>query len=187
MKKLSLLTAVILICLQSFGQLKFAAGIKGGLNFSNLNLSTLSTSGTTGYHAGVFAQFRFSKVAIQPEIILSQQGSVVDFKELESSYINIPLIVKIYLAAGVNLQFGPQFGFLNKAELEDRGDVKDLLKTADISAGLGVGWDAPFGLTCEARYNLGLTDNNDDLYNEPVKNQVFQLSVGFKIIRLGKK
>lgn len=175
-----------IICVQSFGQLKFAAGIKGGLNFSNVDLSTLSTSGKTGYHAGIFTQFRFSKVAIQPEMILSQQGSVINLEDLESSYINIPIILKIYLAAGVNLQVGPQFGFLNKAEL-DGVDKKNLLKTADISAGLGLGWDAPFGLTCEARYNVGLTDNNDGLYTEQLKNQVFQISIGFKIIRLGRK
>lgn len=188
MKKLLFCTAVALICLQSFGQLKFAAGIKGGLNFSKLNLSESVTKGKTGYHAGVFTQFRFSKVAIQPEIILSQQGSVVDIDSIvDASYINIPLIVKIFLAAGVNIQAGPQFGFLNKAELNDAENVKSLMKTADISIGLGLGWDAPFGLTLDARYNLGLTDNNNGLFNrERVKNQVFQLSVGFKIIRLGK-
>ncbi len=186
MKKLPLLIAIALISLHSFGQLKFSAGIKGGLNFSKLDLSESATKGKTGYHAGVFAQFRFSKIAIQPEIIFSQQGSEIDIDSvLKSSYINFPIMVKIYLAAGVNLHLGPQFGFLNKAELEGR-DIKYLFKNADISAGFGAGWDAPFGLTCELRYNLGLTDNSEVLYSNQAKNQVFQVSVGFKIIRLGK-
>lgn len=188
MKKLLILTAILCLNLFVNAQAKIAIGLKGGLNFSKIDVSNLTSSRKTGVHGGAFALFKFAKVGIQPELILSQQGSEVNFDDLESNYINIPIILKIYMAAGVNLQIGPQFGFLNKAELEGSGDVKDKLKKADISAGLGIGWDAPFGLTLDARYNLGLTDNNEDLFNrETVKNQVFQISVGFKIIRLGKK
>jgi len=187
MKKLLLSTIITLLALSSFAQLKFAAGLKGGVNFSSLNISNSNASGKTGYHAGCFAQFRFSKIAIQPEMIFSQQGSEIDIDSvLKSSYINFPLMIKIYLAAGVNLHLGPQFGFLNKAQLNGR-DIKGFFKNADISAGFGVGWDAPFGLMCEARYNLGLTDNSDFYYSYQGKNQVFQVSIGFKIIRIGKK
>ena len=188
MKKLLILTAILSLNLFTIAQAKIAIGIKGGLNYSKLDVTNISTSGKTGVNGGAFALFRFAKIGIQPEVILSQQGSEVDLSDLESNYINIPIILKIYMAAGVNLQIGPQFGFLNKAEFDDnRGDVKDLLKTSDISAGLGLGWDAPFGLSLDARYNLGITDNNNGLYNETVKNQVFQLSVGLKIFKFGKK
>lgn len=186
MKKLLILAGIFVINISVLGQAKVAIGLKGGLNFSKVDVSNLSSSRKTGVHGGAFALFRFAKVGIQPELILSQQGSEVDFDNLESNYINIPVIIKMYLAAGLNLQVGPQFGFLSKAELDGR-DVKELLKTSDISLGLGVGWEAPFGLTCDARYNLGLTDNNDDLYNETVKNQVIQVSIGFKIFKFGKK
>jgi len=180
-----MITAVTVV---TNAQVKIAFGLKGGLNFSKLDVSNLSSNSKTGVHGGAFALFKFAKVGIQPELILSQQGSEVNFDDLESNYINIPIILKIYIAAGVNLQIGPQFGFLNKAEFTDSSSVKDKLKKADISAALGVGWDAPFGLTLDARYNLGLTNNNEGLYGtSTVKNQVFQISVGFKIIRLGKK
>lgn len=186
MKKISIATAFILSGLFTNAQAKIAIGLKGGLNYSKVDVSNLSSSAKTGIHGGAFALFRFAKVGIQPELILSQQGSKVDFDNLESDYINIPIILKIYLVAGLNLQVGPQFGFLNKAELDNQ-DVKDLLKKSDISAGLGFGWDAPFGLIFDARYNLGITDNNDNLYNEAIKNQVIQLSVGFRIFKFGKK
>lgn len=186
MKKLLILTTTLSLNISANAQAKIAIGLKGGLNYSKVDVSNLSSSGKTGVHGGAFALFRFAKIGIQPELILSQQGSKVDFDNLESNYINIPVILKIYLAAGVNLQVGPQFGFLNKAELDNQ-DVKDLLKKSDISAGLGFGWDAPFGLILDARYNLGLTDNNNDLYNETIKNQVIQVSIGFKIIKFGEK
>ena len=93
---------------------------------------------------------------------------------------------KHYLGAGFNLQGGPQFGFLNKAEL-DGNSIKENLKTADFSVGLGVGWDTPIGLKLDARYNLGLTDNSDDPAYATIKSQVFQLSLGFGIFKLGNK
>ena len=101
--------------------------------------------------------------------------------------------------AGLNLQVGPQFGFLTSAKREDYAagqsgpittqDVKDDLKKMDISLGLGVGWDLPFGLTLDGRYNWGLTDNNDGATTDSgapigqIKNQVWQVSVGFKLFR----
>jgi hypothetical protein len=186
MKKISLVLLLLISVLTLSSQIKFAAGIKGGLNYSKLNVDNLTTKGETGYHAGAFALFRFAKVGLQPEVILSQQGSSVSVADWQLSYINFPVILKIYLAAGVNLQLGPQFGFVSKEEL-DNTSTADIVKSSDISAGLGLGWEAPFGLTADARYNIGITDNSSGTTSNAVKNQVFQLSVGFKIIRLGKK
>jgi hypothetical protein len=104
----------------------------------------------------------------------------------DAKYINIPIILKLYLAAGFILQAGPQFGFLNKAELNGNS-IEDNIKKSDVSLGLGVGWDLPIGLKLDARYNMGLTDNSDDPAYETIKSQVFQLSLGFRIFHLGKK
>ncbi len=185
MKKLFLFAAIFISGLYSSGQAKIAIGIKGGLNFSDLDISNMSTSGKTGYHAGVFAQFRFKKTAFQPEIIFSQQGSVVNPGDWDSKYLNIPLILKYFILAGVNLQLGPQFGFLSTAELDGQ-DIKNLLKTADISFAIGAGWDAPFRITFDARYNIGLTDNNESYSSSTIKNQVFQISAGIKLVKSGK-
>ncbi|HRG11198.1 MAG TPA: outer membrane beta-barrel protein, partial [Cyclobacteriaceae bacterium] len=97
--------------------------------------------------------------------------------------------------AGINLQVGPQFGFLTSAESEfnpidnepqNLADVKSAYKKSDVSAALGVGWDLPFGLTVDARYNLGLSKINDGQNSDESKNQVFQVSLGYKLIKLGK-
>ena len=185
MKKI--IPAIIIIALSypSFAQ-KVDIGIKGGMNFSKLEISNFSTSNKTGYHLGAYTLFKFTKLGIQPEFIFSQQGSKVNLSEWDTKYINIPIILKVYIAGGFNLQGGPQFGFLNKAELEGN-NIKEDLKNSDISLGLGVGWDAPIGLKFDARYNMGLTDNSDDPAYETIKSQVFQLSAGFRIFGLGKK
>jgi hypothetical protein len=154
----------------------------------------------TGWHGGAFVQWSFSMICIQPEFLFSQLGSKIKFNTLDLeanySYLNIPIIVKLYTIAGINLQAGPQFGFLTKAEsdynpitgepINSTEDFKGAYKKSDVSLALGVGWDLPFGLTVDGRYNLGLSSVDDEAAFE-TKNQVWQVSVGFKLIKLGNK
>ncbi|MEM8569096.1 MAG: porin family protein [Bacteroidota bacterium] len=208
MKKILLVfVCALFISFQSNAQAGFRLGLKGGLNFANLNIDEgagEAYDSRTGYHIGAFATIKLAKLAIQPEIIYSVQGSNYSFEipgftsfddvRQDFSYLNIPVMVKLYLIGGLNLQAGPQFGFLLGAESEDdiiedlteTDDLKDTLKGSDVSIGLGAGWDLPFGLTVDARYNLGLTDVNDTSVREEARNQVFQLSVGYRLINLGK-
>lgn len=182
----------------SFGQAQFAIGIKAGPNFANINTDASlgeNYKNRTGFHGGAFALIKLTKIGIQPEIIFSQQGTNLEISgssfEQNVNYINIPVMLKFYLIGGLNLQAGPQFGFVTKAEGTDPltgqvTDIKDLLKGSDISAGLGLGFDAPFGLTLDARYNLGLSEVFDDAaQTQEAKNQVFQISVGFKLLKFG--
>ncbi len=184
---------------QSQAQAGFRLGVKGGLNFANVDRD-ISTDSRTGFHAGAFATIKLSKLAIQPELIYSAQGADLDFGggfgELESrfNYLNIPILLKLYLLAGLNLQLGPQFGFLLSGDQEfvDEfgeiidGDASDFINGSDVSLGIGAGWDLPFGLTVDARYNLGLSDVNDVSGGDEVRNQVFQVSLGYRLITLGK-
>src|SRR5690606_26218572 len=107
--------------------------------------------------------------------------------------------LKLYTIAGINIQAGPQFGFVTNAEAPvaeqlggtptDVQDVKDRMKSSDFTLGLGLGWDLPFGLTIDARYNLGLSniyDNAPSPATDDARNQVFQVSLGYKLIKLGK-
>jgi hypothetical protein len=183
--------AVVLISGAAFSQAQFSLGIKAGPNFANID--TKSSAGEnyknrTGFHGGAFALIKLTKIGIQPEILFSQQGSKVtintqDF-DANYNYINIPIIFKLYTIAGINLQLGPQFGFVQRAEIDDV-NIKDHLKGSDFSAALGVGWDLPFGLTIDGRYNLGLS-NISDMSGEKIKNQVWQVSLGYKLIKIGK-
>jgi hypothetical protein len=190
MKKINLLVLVILLGAGSAFAQGISIGIKGGPNFANLDVSDFSGSlkNKTGIHGGAFVLFKMKKIGLQPEILFSQQGSNIKFDatNTESSidYINIPIILKLYTVLGLNLQVGPQFGFLSKAEF-DGDNVKDSFKNSDTSLALGVGWDLPLRLSIDARYNLGLSDISDDPNFDTIKNQVWQISVGFKLFNFG--
>ena len=203
--RLSIFTALAVMALQTaYGQAQVALGIKGGLNFANVSTKSVGAAynSRTGYHAGAFLLLKFAKFGLQPEVIYSQQGTTVRFNsqnfDSNFSYVNIPIIFKLYLVGGLNLQAGPQFGFLTKATgingynaitgQPTTGDIKNYYKGSDISIGLGAGWDLPFGLNIDARYNLGVSDNNNSSASgtsDAVKNQVFQLSAGFKLFKFG--
>jgi len=192
MKKLIVLLFVVGASFTAFSQAEVSLGLKAGVNLSKLNTdeAEANTSNITAFHGGAFALFKLTKIGIQPEFLFSQQGSKVEDvslgeEDLKMSYITIPVMLKFYLAAGFNIQAGPQFGFLNSAELAGI-DIKDGLKSSDVSANVGVAWDAPFGLVLDARYNIGLSDINDGLSTESIKSSVFQFSLGYKIFKFGK-
>jgi hypothetical protein len=203
-KQVLIMCFILVAGQQAYSQAQLAIGIKAGPNFATIDTKASpgeNYKNRAGFHGGAFVLIKAAKIGIQPEVIFSQQGSKVEInsKNFESnfSYINIPIILKLYTVAGINIQAGPQFGFVTNAEapIEEQvgvyrvQDVKDRMKKSDFTLALGLGWDLPFGLTLDARYNLGLSKIYDEAPPQQTgsaKNQVFQLSVGYKLIKLGK-
>lgn len=201
---------LLLVALFIFAESKsqgVAFGLKGGLNFPSAESigttdpSQVSSSTASGYHGGLFFRARFSKLAVQPEVLFSRQKHEFIFNddvfgnidvEQVISYVNIPVILKIYLAAGINVQVGPQFGFNINAEQTDTSlgapttsDFSSRLKGSDLGLNVGAGIDLPLGLQLTARYVLGLSDINDLAVPE-TKNSMFQLSIGYSLIDVGR-
>lgn len=178
-------------------QAQVGFGIKGGLNLSTLKVDDpeLSYNSRTGYHAGIFLRGKFDKVGIQPEVLLFTQSG-----DLESSlfgtaqerftYLSIPLMLKFYPVAGLNIQLGPQFGFLLDGEREydsflgsGSEDITEYYKQSDVSVSVGGGYDFNFGLTLDLRYNIGIKDINDAADGEEARSRIFLLSLGWNFLR----
>lgn len=169
-------------------------GAKAGLNLSNFTTSEYDA--ITGFHIGALAEvFISEEFSIQPEILYSTQGAEakVDYAdyswEINIDYINIPVMAKYYVAEGFSVQAGPQFGFLIKAEEKEdfegekeTFDIKQYLNSFDFGMNLGVGYELPMGVFFDVRYNLGLTKINkeSDSEDDDLKNNVFQIGVGYK-------
>jgi len=197
------LAFVMGLALPVFSQAKFALGVRGGLNLSSFNISqgVSNIDNRTGFHGGAFALLKIAKFGIQPEVQFSRQGSSFRLNttniEANFDYINVPIMLKLYLVGGLNLQAGPQFGFLSTSELKETvgaitsvQDAKDRLgRRSDTSLALGAGWDLPFGLMVEARYIFGLSDVQLRPFTQtPIdfRNQVIQVTLGYKLINIGK-
>lgn len=176
-------------------------GIKGGPNFAKLSGSqsfSQNYNNRTGYHFGAYVLFKLGKIGIQPELLYSKQGSnfSVNTSNFEANfdYINIPILFKLYTIGGVNLQIGPQLGFASGGQLKQTINnvttsqgYSQVIKNNDLSLAMGLGWDLPFGLSIDARYNLGLSNNNNiSGTSGEIKNQVIMASVGYRLFKLGK-
>lgn len=194
MKKI-ILAIAILITLSGNAQ-KINFGIKAGLNMSMLTGSKDQImSSTNGFFAGALLEFKIlEKIALQPELLFSQQGAKFESKNLTSSttmktdYLIVPIMVKYYLKRGLFLEAGPQAGFLisAKQDVENRitntstsENIKDDTKVFDMSANVGIGYDIFDKVVTQIRYCIGIT-NTSTLENTDIKNGVFQLSVGYK-------
>jgi hypothetical protein len=182
---------------------KFSYGVSAGVNFSNLvQGSNDGLNMVTGFHFMGFGEYRFSeKFSIQPGVAYSRQGTKTDniyvpefntttkFKMI-LDYVNIPILVKYYVAGGFSVEAGPQLGILTSAKATDivvdgqssseDVDIKDMFKGTDLALDLGASYDFQNGLLVGGRYNVGLTDVAKDNPDKAITNSVFQLYVGFK-------
>ncbi|AXT49539.1 PorT family protein [Aquimarina sp. BL5] len=164
-------------------------GGKVGLNVANFvgDDADDDAESKLGFHIGAVVEIPITeKFAFQPELLFSTQGvkeeeAGVDFK-LNLNYINVPLIFKYYFIEGLNIEIGPQVGFLvsakAKADSNDT-DVKDQFKTLDLGANIGLGYQLDMGLFFQGRYNYGITNIGDD-DDSDLRNSVIQFSVGYK-------
>ena len=179
MKKIFLATVLVGITTVAFSQAKVEIGLKGGVNMASLNGDNLNSDNVTAFHGGAYALIKITKLGIQPEMLFSKRGD----DQVDLGYIDIPVMVKFYLAGGLNVQAGPQFGVLLNAEDSNGDDIKGSLKNSDLSAVMGLGWDLPFGLNLTGRYIIGLSDVNET--GPSIKGNTFQLSVGYKLFKVG--
>jgi len=190
-KHVLMLALAITFCSTGLMAQGISGGFKAGLNFANQNFESdgfsINPDGRTSFHAGFFATINMGTFGIQPELIYNSVGSKFDLGSsgeqiTKIDYLTIPVMVRFNFAKIVNIHAGPNFGFLLSAKNEfdgDTEDIKDDLKGMDIGIGAGLGLDLPMGLTAGLRYNIGVSNILDDP-DGTIKNNVFQLSVGYK-------
>ncbi|GAA0872213.1 porin family protein [Gangjinia marincola] len=208
MKKFLLLVAFAVFGLTAVQAQDYNFGIKAGLNVSNWGGDTddfgQDLESRTSFHVGVVYEYVISdKFSLQPEVIYSQQGVTFEstfqdfggeFKsegKFKTSYLNVPIIAKIYVIEGLSLQVGPQLGFLIDAEDEaelsgpdfsdsDTRDASDDYESFDFSGAFGIGYKLEMGLFLDARYTLGFTNILEGAPDDfSVTNNVLQISVGY--------
>lgn len=173
-----------------------AFGLKGGVNLTSLKVDDPDASydSRTGFHAGVFMRGRVDKVGIQPEVLLFTQRGEGTFSlgrvEESFTYLSIPVMLKFYPIGGLNIQAGPQFGFLLDGERKYesafgtiKDDIKDSYKSSDVSISLGGGYDFGFGLGLDVRYNIGVKDINNEVDGDPAKSRIFLISLGWNFLQ----
>lgn len=150
------------------------AGIKGGLNVSNLYSEDITDKDARlGFHVGLYGQIISTDAfALQPELQYSTRGTevisdgAIDQKtRFNLNYLDLPVIMVFKLGKVVELHAGVYGSYLLAANIKTEGDLGDDFKELDrdnfksfdygLSGGLGLNFGA---LQLGARYNLGLQE-----------------------------
>ena len=209
----------LLVCKMASAQ-GVTFGVKAGANLSTLKTDLDGEKYLLGYHFGGLADIKFSeKFSIQPELLYSLEGAKIDdsfsfedegttfgidYKEdIKLAYLQLPVMFKYQVAKNLNLEAGPQIGYLLSAKsdydvtlrfdgevMTDSGSekIKDQVKSLNFGLNFGLGYEFSNKMFVQGRYHLGLSDIND---SEPsadedsidrgsIKNSSFQVSVGYK-------
>jgi hypothetical protein len=220
MRKIYLLATIILVTgvAKVNAQLKY--GVNAGLNHSTLkgeamgslekivDLSNgyITPQARNGFYAGGFIEMPLGgKISIQPGVYYSQKGYTLkgsiaadkfDFlgvsakAQLQSHYIDIPLLLKAEVAKGLQVYAGPQLSYLVKNNLKmDAGllgfsllnsntDVTQYFNRADIAITGGASYTFDNGFSINAGYDHGLSrlDKNSNFKSY---NRTFKVGVGF--------
>lgn len=181
MKKLLSLICILTLTV-AFGVSEVAAqpsfGVRGGLNFANLN-NVDDTDSRTGFMAGAYVNIGvpMSPISIQPEVLYTQKGYDAPLGTVKLDYIEVPVLAKFSFAPGPvtpHVYFGPYLALNVNAEAGSE-DIKDAVKDTDF--GVVVGAEADISkFNVGVRYGAGLTkiaENDSD-----GKNGVFSIVAG---------
>jgi len=198
-KTLILIAALALVASAASAQLLPRFGVKGGLNFSTVDLDDLDASTRTGYAAGLFVNLSAPGMNLQGEVLYSVKGfsegtwtSAEEF-DYRDHVIEIPVLLKFALplpAVSPALYAGPAVSFPIKSEFKLDDDWVEIDEDGESMA-----WSVVIGadvtlmdhLVIDVRYDWGISSLRktdfgalDDNLDEEIKDRTFSLMAGYK-------
>ena len=171
-------------------------GIKAGANLANINNGStidFTPDMKVDFHAGIALNMHFGHknegspagtglFGLQPELLYSRQGFAIGSEAYSLDYITLPIMLKLYVAEGFNIEAGPYISYLLDVTPSSTVISGAQIALSDIKGGLdagvafGAGYETKVGVTIGARYLLGLSDVASNL---AWKNNVIAVSVGW--------
>lgn len=164
---------------------KVDLGIKLGANFQQLSGSD-DNKYNAGIVGGAFFGLHKNSIGVQIEgLVKSVKYSIsTGGSDLKTVSLDVPLLFEYRIIPRIWAQAGPQFSMLLSAKSGDT-DVKDLFKSSDIGAAIGLEARLPFHINAGLRYILGFADQNANKIagaSDAWKNRSIQASLGFRIL-----
>lgn len=177
-------------------QLAIKYGVKAGVNMSTMSndMEFNPNFGMgAGFRIGAMANFHWGQrtanslpgtgwFGLQPEVMYSYQSVKTDGGNINMSYIQVPVMLKVYPLAALSVEVGPEFNYLIATSPKELTVDGATIKTGDCSGfnmgvGVGAAYEFEMGLALGARYSLGFTDMAKNLKWK--NNGNIQVTVGW--------
>ena len=158
-------------------QLVIKYGAKLGVNLSTMSNSMEFEPGFgigAGFRVGAVANFHWGQrtanslpgtgwFGLQPELMYSYQSVKSDGGNINMSYIQLPVMLKVYPLSALSVEVGPEFNYLISTSPEEMTVDGATVKVGDckgfnMGVGVGASYEFRMGLMVGARYSLGFTD-----------------------------
>lgn len=177
-------------------------GLKAGVNYSNVydeEGEDFVADGKAGFVGGAFLSVPLGNLfGFQPEVLYSQKGYQAtgnvlgvdyDYKKT-TTYLDIPLQLQIKPLEQLTFLAGPQYSYLLKTKYEfngdsstqDEEDINDDNYKKNIF-GFVVGADVNLQnlvISARAGWDITKSDTDGDDTDPRYKNQVLQLTLGYR-------
>ena len=191
------------------------------IGYNMANISKIKSDPRHAINVGVSAEYMITDMfSIDAGLYYSMQGASwrideenLSFLEsignvkvtLKNDYINIPVLLKAYVADGFHLFAGPQLGYLVNSSVGGKVSIlgfelgttsvatideyiKEYEKDFDFSVVIGAGYQTKSGLLISASYNLGITkllqmdlgSSSTNYLNFDARNNVLQVNLGYR-------
>ena len=159
---------------QSYPQSSFGIRVGGNANSWTNDFPTLEFEGEFIYpdswkvhfggHLGVYVNIRLSElVALEPGLAYTQKGTGTTLSingvnlegTVNSNYLDLPLLLRLYPSGGFNIFLGAQFAYhldssfdfkVDGNEIIDGEDTTDTISEFDVAPILGIGYEFDNGL-----------------------------------------
>ena len=193
MKKIMMIAALLVATLSASAQGMYLKPMVGGTLSTFRGSDVENQKMKVGLVAGAEFGYDFiENMGLTAGLLYTMEGSKTKGADYNNNldYLNIPVLFNYYIVPGLAVKAGVQPGFLLSAK--SKGEVHtgsgwaeydhsgtDGYKKFDLSIPLGLSYEIS-DFVIDARYNLGLTNINDDS-NVKNKNSVIMLTVGYKI------
>jgi hypothetical protein len=142
----------------------------------------VSNESRVGFVAGVEGEYYVNNwLGIAAGLNYAQQGWKFKDNGIDETtkldYLNIPVTANFYVAKGLALKTGVQFGFLMSAK-EESADIKDGCEKLNISFPIGASYEIS-DFVIDLRYNVSLS-KAFKADGSKMRSDLFQVTLGYK-------
>ncbi len=175
----------------------FYWGPRAGLNVSSITKTTYAKARARA-NFGMMAGYKINDlIGLQVEALYSMQGSKMTNKNdvFSYNYIKVPLLAKVFLIGGLNIEAGVSFDWLVRAQHKWTSDSYDadqnltkidhsenLLKDSrrfDFSIPVGINYQFSKLFDIGVRYDISTIRTSEDS-KDRAKNSNWSVSVGLR-------